>query len=315
MKKVSVHIVTYNSEAYIRDCLEAVMAQSYPIDSIIIIDNNSSDGTEHVLQPFLSELTYVKNKQNVGFAAGHNQAIRLSKCDYYLILNPDVKLNPDYVVHLMHYIESDPNIGSATGKLVFKQSPSMIDSTGLKMNKARRAFDRGAGSNSIESNQNGSVFGVSGAAALYTKRMVDDISIDGCFFDEDFFAYKEDVDIAWRSQLMGWTSVYGSMAMAYHDRGWKKGSRSTIPLFIRKYSYINRYKMMIKNDNPTYLMRHFIPLVVYELSSFTYLLIKEPKVLTAWIDLIKVLPDLIHKRKLIQKARKVDLSTIYTYFK
>jgi GT2 family glycosyltransferase len=315
MKKISVHIVTYNSDSYICDCLMSVLAQNYPIDSIIVIDNNSSDRTEEFLEPFFERINYVGNKKNVGFAAGHNQAIQLSKCDYYLILNPDVKLHPDYIVSLVNQFELDSSLGSATGKLVFKQSPTLIDSTGLTVNKARRAFDRGAGSESSEWSQSGDVFGVSGAAALYSKSMVDAISIEGCFYDEDFFAYKEDVDVAWRSRLLGWKAIYCNEAIAFHDRGWKKGGRAQIPLFIRKYSYINRYKMMIKNDCIYYLIRHLIPLIIYEIISFCYFLFREPKVLTAWFDFYKVLPDLLRKREWIQRARKVDYSFIYNYFK
>ncbi|TDF96220.1 glycosyltransferase family 2 protein [Paenibacillus piri] len=315
MNSISIHIVTYNSEPYIQDCLEAVMAQSYPIDSVIVIDNNSNDRTEEMLNPYIDRITYIANKSNVGFAAAHNQAIRLSQCDYYLILNPDVKLHPDYVFNLIKQFKNDPSIGSATGKLLFKQSPSIVDSTGLIINKARRAFDRGAGGHSEDWDISIYVFGVSGAAALYSRSMVEDISVNGCFFDEDFFAYKEDVDIAWRSQIYGWKAYYCSDAIAHHDRGWKKGARSHIPLFIRKHSYINRYMMMIKNESIAYLFKHCMPIILYEGMSFIFFLLKEPKVLTAWLDFFKHFKKLIEKRKIIQQARKVEFSEVYMFFK
>jgi GT2 family glycosyltransferase len=234
MSTVSVHIVTYNSEAYIEDCLDAVLKQSHPIHSIIVIDNNSSDNTEQLLQPYLNQITFVGNTNNIGFAGGHNQAMRLSDAEFYLVLNPDVTMNPDYIHFLMQQCKLDPSIGSATGKLLFKQSPQVVDSTGLIITKSRRGFDRGAGEKSEVWNESNDVFGVCGAAALYSKQMVEDISVDGCFFDEDFFAYKEDVDVAWRSRIRGWRALYCADAIAYHDRGWKKGSRSQTPLFVRR---------------------------------------------------------------------------------
>jgi len=314
MNKVSVHIVTYNSEAYIEECIESVLKQSYPIQSIIVIDNDSKDLTRAKLRKFVN-LTVVENEENAGFAAGHNQALRLSDCEYCLILNPDVILHPDYVYTLVKQLVDNKRVGSATGKLLFKQSPEKVDSTGLIMNKARRAFDRGAGEGSGDWEDSGDVFGVSGAAALYAKEMVDDISIEGCFFDEDFFAYKEDVDVAWRSRLFGWSSIYCSNAVAFHDRGWKKGARKQISLFVRRLSYINRYKMILKNDSFAHLLKHSVPLLIYELSSMIYFLIKEPSVLIAWVDFYRRLPELLNKRRIIQRKKSNNLDEIYKYFK
>ncbi|MEK3725852.1 glycosyltransferase family 2 protein [Paenibacillus sp. FSL H8-0034] len=315
MSSVGVHIVTYNSEAYIVDCLTAVLNQIYPIDSIIVIDNASSDKTQELLQPYLNRITYVANSVNNGFAGGHNQAIRLSEAEYILVLNPDVTMHPDYVSSLMKQCKQDSSLGSATGKLLFKRSPEVIDSTGLIITKSRRGFDRGAGDSSEAWNISGDVFGVCGAAALYSKKMVDAISVNGCFFDEDFFAYKEDVDVAWRSRIGGWNSFYCAEAVAYHDRGWKKGSRSQTSLFVRRLSYINRYKMIIKNDTMKYLFLNCIPLIMYEVMSLGYFIIREPQVLTTWIDLVKNLSSLLKKRKIIQNARKIDFTKIYAYFK
>ncbi|CAG7647698.1 hypothetical protein PAESOLCIP111_05433 [Paenibacillus solanacearum] len=314
MKKVSVHIVTYNSDAFIVDCIESVMKQSYPIDRIIVVDNGSRDQTRQKLQEYREVVTTIYNQDNVGFAAGHNQAIHMAESDYYLVLNPDVILHPDYVYHLVQTMEADSGLGCATGKLVFKQSPDIIDSTGLSFTKSRRAFDRGAGQTADLCENKGYVIGVSGAAALYKKKMVQDVSIEGCFFDEDFFAYKEDVDVAWRSYLFGWKAFYCPQALAYHDRGWKKGARRQMPIRIRRFSYINRYKMIIKNDHWIYLLRHLLPIVAYEIPGFIYFLIKEPKVLGAWWDFLLKFGSLLRKRREIQGKRRISFREVYKFF-
>jgi GT2 family glycosyltransferase len=314
MNTISVHIVTYNSEKYIEDCINSVLKQSYFIHSIIVVDNDSNDQTKQILRKFDS-ITLIENTKNNGFAGGHNQAIKMSSCNYYLVLNPDVVLHPDYVFRLMHEFDTQSNLGSTTGRLLFKQHPDTVDSTGLIINKARRAFDRGAGDKADNWKIDSEVFGVSGAAALYSKKMVDDISLEGCFFDEDFFAYKEDVDVAWRSRLLGWTAYYCSDAIAYHDRGWKKGGRNVIPLFVRKLSYINRYKMIIKNDTIIALIKHMVPFIIYEMGSFVYFVFREPGVLLTWGDLIKKLPRIIYKRHLINQKRKGKNVELYKYFK
>ncbi|KRE86356.1 glycosyl transferase [Paenibacillus sp. Soil766] len=312
---VSVHIVTYNSAEHIEDCLEAVLRQSHPIKQIIIIDNASKDHTLHTLAKWQARCILIQNKLNNGFAGGHNQAIRLTETDYCLILNPDVAIEPDYVLNTVHVMQNNPHAGSATGKLLFKAAPHHIDSTGLIINKARRAFDRGAHQTNDQYQQTEEVFGVSGAAAMYSRKMINDISLNGEFFDEDFFAYKEDVDVAWRAQLLGWKALYEPTAIAYHERGWKEGGRSSKPLFVRRLSYINRYKMMLKNDDIKTVMKQFFPLLVYECLSFVYALIREPKLLGAWFDFYRKYPKLRNKRSLIRSKQRQASSEVNKWFK
>ncbi|CAM2940632.1 glycosyltransferase family 2 protein [Paenibacillus sediminis] len=302
VKTVSVHIVTYNSAADIADCLAAVRDQSYPIYEIIVIDNASQDDTVSVVEQVISNMpeqpiTIVSNKQNIGFAPAHNQAIRMRNSDYVLVLNPDVTIGEHYVQLLVEQAELQRNVGSLTGKLLRKSNPELVDSTGLTMNKARRAFDRGAGDVASNWNESGFVFGVSGAAALYSRRMIDAISIQGQFFDESFFAYKEDVDVAWRANLLGWKSYYCADALAYHERGWKEGGRKRQSLFIRQMSYINRYKMIYKNDSRISILKNLLHILPYDIASNSYFLLREPKVLGAWGSFWKELSDLRVKRR------------------
>lgn len=307
MKTVSVHIVTYNSESDITDCLEGVFKQSYPIQQIIVIDNASSDRTRDKVQLYVDRVQFIENTDNRGFAPAHNQAMQLSESDYYLVLNPDVSLDTEYVARLVQVFEDRPKLGSATGKLLLKSDTSIIDSTGITMNKARRAFDRGAGGPAVHWNESGDVFGVSGAAALYSKEMVQDILVEGQFYDEDFFAYKEDVDVAWRAQLLGWTAYYNAEAIAYHERGWKKGSRHRQPLFIRRYSYINRYKMMFKNDTFRAFLKDFIYIAPFEIASLGYALLRDPKLLGVWTSFFKSFSELKNKRKIIQNKARSEI--------
>ncbi|WP_261302622.1 glycosyltransferase family 2 protein [Paenibacillus andongensis] len=313
-RTVSVHIVTYNSAEHIEDCLEAVRRQTHSIDHIIVIDNASKDDTLQTLAKWQVLCTIVRNERNNGFAGGHNQAIRMTETDYCLILNPDVVLEPDYVRNTILAMQNNTQAGSATGKLLFKAAPNHIDSTGLIINKARRAFDRGAHQTSDHFQHTEEVFGVSGAAAMYSREMINDISIDGEFFDEDFFAYKEDVDVAWRAQLLGWKAIYEPAAIAYHERGWKEGGRSSKPLFVRRLSYINRYKMMVKNDRISMVLKHIIPLLVYECLSFAYALLREPKLLGAWSSFFRKYSELMKKRCIIQSKQKIVSSEINRWF-
>ena len=308
-KTVSIHIVTYNSGDDIIECLTAVLAQDYPLEQIVVIDNASTDGCSEKVNNFNNSfnkspdgpnLLFIQNYLNTGFAPAHNQAMASNSTDYILVLNPDLTLAPDYVSRLVARMEANPLIGSATGKLLLKADHQVVDSTGLRMNRARRAFDRGAGEPSSNWQVSGPVFGVSGAAAMYSRRMIEDISVEGEFFDGDFFAYKEDVDVAWRAQLLGWQGFYDADAIGYHERGWKVSGRESKPMFIRQISYINRYKMMYKNEQKGTLLKTFVMSLPYEIAANGYMLLKERELFKAWKSFFAQLSELKKKRKYIQ---------------
>lgn len=331
-KTVSVHIVTYNSADDIVECLTAVLAQDYSIERIVVVDNASADGCAGKVRAFyrtieakvcsrereaggaagqeklsvhFPSLLLLQNQTNSGFAPAHNQAVAATNTDYVLILNPDVTLEPDYVSRLINQMEANLRIGSATGKLLLKADHALVDSTGLRMNRARRAFDRGAGERAAQWLESGAVFGVSGAAAMYSRRMIEDVSVEGEFFDSDFFAYKEDVDVAWRANLLGWQAYYDAEAMGYHERGWKTSGRSDKPMFIRKISYINRYKMIYKNEPAHTLLPTLLYSLPYEIAAHGYMLLKEPQLIKAWTSFFAERRNLKKKRKYIQAKVKM----------
>src|SRR4051812_41694847 len=141
----------------------------------------------------------VHNRENRGFAGGQNQAIALCRGKWVLVLNPDVRLQPGFISSLVSAGDGDDSVGTVCGKLLsmsddfeIPETP-VIDSTGMYFTPNLRHFDRGGKEldrglyNSAEY-----VFGATGAAALYRRKMIDDVSIDGEFFDSDFFAYRED---------------------------------------------------------------------------------------------------------------------------
>ncbi|WP_169083628.1 glycosyltransferase family 2 protein [Paenibacillus sp. PL91] len=294
----SVCIVTYNSAKDIESCIHAVMQQSFPVERIVVIDNASTDGTPERVRRFADNVHFIANEVNNGFAGGQNQAIRQTRSDYVLVLNPDVTLDPDYISEIIKYMEQDPSIGSATGRLVFASNTEVMDSAGLGMKRTRNAFDLGAGEPVSNWNTTQAVFGVSGAAAVYRTAMIHDVEYEGQFFDEHYFAYKEDVDVAWRAQKLGWTSYYVPAASALHHRGWKKGSRSSVPLFVRQHSYQNRFFTLIKNEPIGWHSLAIVPLILaVETVKLAYIALREPGLLHCWPTILRSLPSMLQKRK------------------
>ena len=127
----------------------------------------------------------------------------------------------------------------------------VVDSTGIYFNPMLRHLDRG--SQEVDNGhylQYEYVFGATAAAALYRRAMIEDISLDGEFFDSDFFVYREDADVAWRAQLMGWKCLYAPYARGYHVRKVLPGNRRALPPEINMHSVKNRFLMRIKNISP-----------------------------------------------------------------
>src|SRR5882757_3795982 len=109
---VSVTIVTYNSGRFIKRCLESILDQDYPFKEVIVVDNNSTDGTIDILEPFEDRCRIIYNEENIGFAAAQNQAIAMSNSDWVLTLNPDVLLLPNFIQALVDAGQINPKIGT-----------------------------------------------------------------------------------------------------------------------------------------------------------------------------------------------------------
>jgi GT2 family glycosyltransferase len=248
----SVTIVTYNSQPYIRRCLETVLQQSVVPNEIVVVDNGSSDETLRILKDFESRVLLIRNQRNAGFAAAQNTAIRETTGDWVLTLNPDTELSPAFLQALLEAAQLDPAVGAVCGKLYSlrpgRENARVLDSAGIYFTPALRHFDRGW--NDPDAGQFDRleyVFGASAAAALYRRSMIEDVSHDGAFFDPDFFVYREDADVAWRAQILGWRCLYTPLAVGCHVRRVTPRNRAALPPEINMHSVKNRFLMQIKN--------------------------------------------------------------------
>src|ERR1700731_4611681 len=301
--RVSVTIVTYNSGRFIKRCLESVLAQRYVNKEIIVIDNASSDGTVDILEQFEDRCQIIYNDENIGFAAAQNQAIRLSSGDWVLTLNPDVLLLPNFIQALVEAGQIDPKGGTVCGKLLTIRptfdlpEKELVDSTGIYFTPALRHLDRGS-----QEVDNGHylnfeyVFGATAAAALYRRQMIEDIAIDNEFFDPDFFVYREDADVAWRAQLMGWRCIYTPMARGYHVRAVLPGNRRALPPVINMHSVKNRFLMRIKNMTPDLYKRNWWSITSRDLVVLGACIVREQSSLKAFRYLISNYRRVLRKR-------------------
>jgi GT2 family glycosyltransferase len=318
---VCVAIVTYNSGRYIRRCLEAALRQKGVPLEIVVVDNASTDGTLEILREFGGRIRILRLDRNVGFAEAQNRAIRSSTSEWVLSLNPDVLLRPGFIGRLVDAGQSDPGAGTVCGKLFsigpgFQALPeTRIDSTGIFFTPSMRHFDRGwrqPDGQSFECVEY--VFGASAAAALYRRAMIEDVSIEGDFFDPDFFVYREDADVAWRAILMGWRSIYTPAATAYHVRTVTPGNRRSVPALINMHSVKNRFLMRIKNATAGLYRRHGLAMTLRDLIVIGACLFWEPASLPAFWHVARLLPRALHRRRLIMSRRRAGDAEMAQWF-
>ena len=303
MPNVSAVIVTWQSGEDIAGCLGSVYADG-GIAEVIVVDNASADCTVRDIEEKFPSVRLVRNQANMGFAAAANDGIKLATGEYVLVMNPDVRLEPGCAGALARALDGDR--GAAAAAPMLTRPDGTLDSAGLMMRRDRKAVDIGAGEDPAKHRDGRRVFGACGAAAMYRMSALEDAKCMGEYFDESFFAYKEDVDLSWRFDLLGGKTVYVPGAAARHGRGWKAGARSAMPRFVRRHSHKNRYLTIIKNDDSVNVLLHLPWILAYEAALFGYALIFEPFLLKAYADVIRLMPELLKKRREIMRRRRVS---------
>jgi GT2 family glycosyltransferase len=158
------------------------------------------------------------------------------------------------------------------------------------------------------------VFGATAAAALYRREMIADISIDGEFFDADFFAYREDADVAWRAQLMGWRCIYTPAARGYHVRTVLPGNRRALPAEINMHSVKNRFIMRMKNMTGDLYRRNWLSITGRDIVVIGCCLLLEQTSLKAFWFVMRNFRPILAKRREIMKRRRVNDDYIATWF-
>ncbi len=257
---VSISLLTYNGSRFIENCLKSVLAQTYPKIELLIIDNASGDETVNLAKEIILKenpkipVRIIENQKNLGFSGGHNLGIRESRGELILFLNQDVILAPDFVEKAVKYYENSgtEKVGSLQTKLLKLdknlQPTDIIDTTGLVIFKNRRIVNRGQGEkDSGQFDEADEIFGADGASPIYKREALNDLKTLDEYFDEDFFMYKEDVDMAWRAKLYGWKSVYLPQAKAWHGRSAGESAATNYFSIIKERRKIDRLQRSLRS--------------------------------------------------------------------
>jgi len=328
-RHVTVVIVTWNSARFLRRCLDGIAGQTHAEIEVVQVDNASSDGSAEIVRARFPDCARIINETNRGFAAAANQGIRAARGEFVLLCNPDAFLGPEYAARLASALdEAGEPFGMATGKLMRALGDEIepldaIDSMGVRMTRTGRHLDidgepalsRLSTPEPPERRRYTEVFGVSGAAGMYTKSFINTVSINDEFFDEDFFAYREDADVAWRGQLFGWKALYVPEAVAWHVRRVTPAARRSLPPEINMHSVKNRFLLRLKNEG-AYLALRNAPFELFrDAVTIGAVLTLERSSLPALSWLWRNRRRILEKRRAVQRRRRVSDRELARWFR
>jgi GT2 family glycosyltransferase len=212
----SVIIPNYNGKPLLATCLNALRGQTYPVDQfeVIVVDDDSTDGSVEYVRSAFAEFRVVVLERNAGFVAACNAGVAAAQGDVLVLLNNDTEAEPGWLAALVTGLMAEPEAGSAASKMLLFDRRDTLHTAGDLMGKDGIPRNRGVWEKDTgQYDQDRWVFGPCGGAAAYRREAWDQAG----GFDPALFMYMEDVDLAWRLQLLGWKSIYVPEARVYHQ--------------------------------------------------------------------------------------------------
>lgn len=351
VKRVFVQIVTWNHARYLPDLFASLDEQTSDEWSVTVIDNASTDGTLAWLQEMRPTCSLLRNFRNQGFARGHNQGIALALSrwrsdsgeardldkSYCFLVNPDIVLDPRCIEEAVVFMDSHPNVVIAGPKLlravqhrdeegesVNIERTKIFDSAGIILRKNRTSCERGAGEEDRGQYDGAEVFGISGAAMIIRASAISTLSMEqDAPFDEDMFAYKEDVDLCWRARLFGLEIAMIPSSIMWHHR-YARASHVKGPIglllgqssrssMVNAFSRRNQLWMEWKNDDASNRLLH-LPWRLWRMILAFGAVLVLPSHMKGVMQAFVGRARMKEKRKEIQKRRKMSPEEMRNWF-
>lgn len=319
---VSVIIVNWNGKHLLAECLASLEAKGLKDSEIILVDNGSTDGSAAFVQEHFPAVQVVSLPKNLGFAGGNNAGIAISRGKYVALLNNDTRADSAWLATLVKEAEANPpSIGMWASKILSYEKPDTFDNTGLLLYPD--GLGRGRGRLETDHGQYdppGEVFFPSGCAALYRRAMLDEIGL----FDEEFFAYADDVDLGLRARLAGWGCRYVPAARVYHKYSASSSAYSPFKAFLvernRIWVLLKYFPVELILLSPWFtlvrLLMHLFGALTGQGASGRFSeqqsLPSVPKILIkAWTAALAAMPGIIRRRCSQRGLRKISRREFY----
>ena len=301
----SVVVVNYNGAPHLSALLERLERQTIHDFELIVVDNGSADDSGAILAAAHARLPFplhvIRNSRNLGFGPATNQGMRRAAAGWIATLNNDTRPEPAWLEHMLAAAQGS-HMGMIGSKLLRAQNPTQIDSAGIALDWTGIAWDwRGGEADDGTEQSPVTIFGPCAGAAFYARAMLDEIGM----FDEDFFAYLEDVDLAWRARLAGWQAHLQPQARALHAHSSTLGDASPRKRFLLAR---NKVWLLVKNYPGPDLYRNLPAILAYDTMATVYGVVTRGDVaaLRGRVAGLARLPDFLTKRRHIQ-ARWQDV--------
>src|SRR6266567_2668190 len=302
MPTISVIIPNWNGKDFLKDCLCAMRRQTFRDFETILVDNGSTDGSAEYVRTQFPEMQLLALPENLGFTganiAGHAQATG----SLIVLLNNDTEAHPNWLEEIHRASQVYPDAGSFASKMMYFDERSRVENCGFDMGIAGATVDLGRDEpDGPEWTQPRKVFGASGGAVAYRRKMLDEIG----FLDPEFVMIYEDADLSFRAQLRGYECVYVPGASVYHRYRVTIGKAPARQVF---YSQRNIEFMYLKNMPLVLILESLPQRVLYELGAAIYFSKKGngSAFLRAKLDVLKCLPSILRKRSEIQNRRTIS---------
>ena len=302
-KRVAVIIPNWNGEDIIKACVDALQRQTCKCQ-IIVVDNGSVDGSKKILKTYGEKILLLENETNLGFAGGVNTGIRFAQeknFEYIALLNSDAIADIKWVGELVKVLDNHDECGIVTSRML-RHGGKTIDTTADIYTNWLVHFPRSRDMLSDDRDlREEEVFGATGGGSMYRAELFKNIGL----FDEDFFAYYEDVDISFRAQLHGWKIIYTPKAIAYHEVG---GTSRKIPGFTTYQTLKNTPLVWFKNLPftmwPTRVPRFYFLYLTFIAKALLRGQISE--VIRSQLKLLILFPKKLNERWKIQRGKTVS---------
>ena len=255
MSKISIVIPNYNGEKYLDECMDALTCQTMMDFDVIVVDNGSEDESVSVCKRYdnMLSLRIISLDSNYGFARAVNEGIKASDAEYIILLNNDTRVGKHFVEKLYQAIEEDDKIFSVQALMLQYNDRTLVDSAGDLFCALGWAFSVGKDDKVSRHRKKKEIFSACAGAAIYRKAVFEEIG----YFDEEFFAYIEDVDIGYRARLHGYYNVLEPRARVLHVGSASSGSRHNA--FKVKLAARNSMLVMYKNFAVWQKIVNFLP--------------------------------------------------------
>ncbi|MDY7093946.1 MAG: glycosyltransferase family 2 protein [Acidobacteriota bacterium] len=325
---VAVCIVTYGAAADLPECVASLRALTPPVAEITVVDCASADDSVAVSRGLAvdfrgeegagTSFRVVALEENLGFAGGMNRALAETAAPFVLSLNADARPRPGFVQRLLARLETHPDAGAVTGRLLRPEQPGeprRLDACGMRLIPTWRHLDRGSGE--VDRGQFAEpekVFGATGAATLYRRAALEDAAVDGEVFDAAFHSFREDAELSFRLRERGWEILYEPTAVAVHKRWNLPERRSAMPAMVNYHSLKNRYLLRCYHQTGRNLLLTLLPTLLRDILALGYVLLRERSSFEAYRWLWRHRRRIAQRRRHIQRRRKVGSASIDRWF-